>query len=282
MSSGAEFTTPDGRRVPAVTADEMREVDRVATDEVGVGLLQMMEHAGRNLAREALAMTEEAGGSDGPIVVAAGDGGNGGGGLCAARHLLNRSQDVRIVLDRPADELHGAAAEQWSVLEAMGVTAVTPGGDEPSAITVANADADLVIDALVGYGLSGALRGTAADLVAGFGEHRVLSLDVPSGVDATTGEAPKTTTDETPKTTTDETPGVAAAPARTLTLALPKTGLAACGSDLVLADIGLPRVVFERAGVEYPEPGPFAGTAAEQGRETDDGYRVPLTVDRAE
>jgi NAD(P)H-hydrate epimerase len=251
MHSDARFTTPEGRPVPAVTADEMRAVDRVATDEVGVGLLQMMEHAGRNLAREATAMVDGSDGaaSGGPIVVAAGDGGNGGGGLCAARHLLNRSRDVQVVLDRPAAELTGAAAEQWAVLDAMGVAAATPDGDASPFDGAA-----LVVDALVGYGLSGPLRGTAADLVerSGATDAPVLSLDVPSGVDATTGGAP----------------GPAADPDRTLTLALPKTGLDGRAVDLVLADIGLPRVVFERAGVAYPDPGPFTG-----------GYRVRLETE---
>jgi NAD(P)H-hydrate epimerase len=164
---------------------------------------------GNAAARTALELAADA--TDGPVAVCAGDGGNGGG-LCAARHLLNRSRDVRVVLDRPAADLTGAAARQWRILDAMGVEAVTAvdGAEDPFA------DAALVVDALVGYGITGALRGRAAD------------------------------------------------PDRTLTLALPKTGLE--GRDgLVLADIGLPRTVFERAGVDYPDPGPFG-----------DGYRVRL------
>ena len=69
--------------VPAVTAAQMREVDRVAVEETGPNLYQMMEHAGRSLALTALEMATD----DGPIVVLAGTGGNGGGGLAAARHL---------------------------------------------------------------------------------------------------------------------------------------------------------------------------------------------------
>jgi NAD(P)H-hydrate repair Nnr-like enzyme with NAD(P)H-hydrate epimerase domain len=82
------FRTGTGRQVPAVTAAEMREVDRVAVEEFGVSLLQMMENAGRNLARH----VREVGA--GPVVVLAGNGGNGGGGLCGARHLRNRDRGV--------------------------------------------------------------------------------------------------------------------------------------------------------------------------------------------
>lgn len=80
------FRTSDGLRVAAVTTDQMREIDRVATEGTGPNLYQMMENAGRNLAelcRERLGPTW----MHEHIVVLAGTGGNGGGGICAARHL---------------------------------------------------------------------------------------------------------------------------------------------------------------------------------------------------
>jgi NAD(P)H-hydrate epimerase len=94
--TGAAFRTDGGIDVPAVTADGMRAVDRVAVEDVDLGLLQMMENAGRILAETAVEMAPE-----GEIAVFAGGGGNGGGGLCSARHLANRGRDVTIVLDRP-------------------------------------------------------------------------------------------------------------------------------------------------------------------------------------
>ncbi|RLM83512.1 NAD(P)H-hydrate epimerase, partial [Haloarcula sp. Atlit-7R] len=98
------FKTERGRVVSAVTADQMREVDRVAVDTVSLGLLQMMEHAGRNLAEVARETVESTEGTEtaenGRIVVLAGNGGNGGGGICAARHLANGGIDVTVVLDR--------------------------------------------------------------------------------------------------------------------------------------------------------------------------------------
>jgi len=68
---------------------KMREVDRVAMDETGPNLFQMMENAGRNLAELAFEKIGE-GWRNAKIVVLAGTGGNGGGGICAARHLANR------------------------------------------------------------------------------------------------------------------------------------------------------------------------------------------------
>jgi NAD(P)H-hydrate epimerase len=211
------FVTADARPVPAVTATEMRDVDRVAVDRFGIEVLQMMEHAGRALAHVVRERT------DGPVTVLAGNGGNGGGGLCCARHLRNRGVDLRVVLDRAPDDLSGPAAHHHATLREMGVpVAVGSEGLDP--------DAGSVVDALVGYGLGGPLRGTAAELVAAIPDTTtVISLDVPSGMDATTGERP----------------GVAVDAHSVVTLALPKTGLTGAEGDLLLADIGLPAGVYD-------------------------------------
>jgi len=217
------FQTSDGQPVTAVTSEEMRAVDRVAVEEVGLELLQMMENAGRNLA---VVVREVA--TDEAVVVLAGDGGNGGGGLACARHLANHDTPVSVVLDRPADELTGAAATQYAVLDAMNVPITVAPDDLPAG--------DVIVDALVGYGLGGPLRGTAAELAEVIPDrHTVVSLDVPTGRDATTGEEP----------------GVAVDADRVVTLALPKTGLAGLDCSLVLADIAIPKIVYDRLDIPF-------------------------------
>jgi len=221
------FRTEDGLELPAVTVQEMREVDRVATDEFGLGVLQMMENAGRSLAVHALEMLREGGGR---VAVLAGSGGNGGGGLSCARHLRNHGVSVDVVLDRPPSRLASPAAEQFRVLAESGVSPV-PNDD----VSQATGSAPVVIDALAGYGLEGAPRGRVAELIeiANLSGSRILSLDVPSGVDATTGDVL----------------GEAIRPERTLTLALPKTGLARVPGELYVADIGIPLAVYERLSI---------------------------------
>lgn len=228
------FRTDDGIELPAVTAEEMREVDRVAVDEFGLGVLQMMENAGRSLATHAMEMLSEGAGR---VAVLAGSGGNGGGGLCCARHLRNHGVGVDLVLDRPPARLAGAAASQFRVLAESGAKPV-PEKDVPRAV----GGAAVIVDALTGYGLKGAPRGRVAELIeiANQSGGRILSLDVPSGVNATTGDAL----------------GGAIRPERTLTLALPKTGLARVSSELYVADIGIPAEVYERLGIQV---GPFFG-----------------------
>lgn len=222
------FETADGTPVTAVTADEMRAVDRVAVEEVGIGLLQLMENAGHTLARQVREMGTDL------VTVVAGTGGNGGGGLCCARHLANRNVPVTVVLDRPAADLGGAAAIQYNILESMGVPVNT--GVE----ALRKDPGDLVVDALIGYGLDGAPRGTAADLVKTMNHTAspVLSLDVPSGRNATSGDAS----------------GVAVSPDRIVTLALPKTGLTAVTCPITLADISIPAVIYERLDIPYTLP----------------------------
>lgn len=207
----------------------MRAVDRVATEEVGFGLLPMMENAGRTLAWHAADL------SDGPVLVLAGSGGNGGGGLVAARHLANHGRPVTVGLDRDPADLAGAAARQYRVLEAMGPDGPALGG------AVDPTDGfSLIVDALVGYGLGGPLHGRAGDLVdaSDRADATVLSLDVPSGVDATEGAVH----------------GAAVQPDRILTLALPKTGLVELPAPVTLADIGIPATVYDRVGIAYEPP----------------------------
>ena len=213
-------------KIPSVTATQMRDIDRIAEEEFHLGLLQMMENAGRNLAQ--LAMQRFAPSS---ILVLAGNGGNGAGGLAAMRHLLNRGAEVRVVLATKVDDLSPAAAKQLDILRHIRA----PIDNEPSA-------ADLVIDALIGYGLTGAPHGRAAELIrwTEVPESPVLSLDTPSGLEVTTGDAFE--------------PCVSAT--ATMTLGLPKRGLLSASQfvgELWLADVSIPRAAYERIGVHVPQ-----------------------------
>ncbi|HEX6327236.1 MAG TPA: NAD(P)H-hydrate epimerase [Jiangellaceae bacterium] len=217
-----------GRMLPALTADQMREVDRVMVDELHIGLIQMMENAGRNLADLAQHRYLPA-----EVAVLAGPGGNGGGGLVAARHLANRGVQVRVVL-ASGDPQVPAAKQQLDILRRIDVpiTAEPPG------------HSDVVVDALLGYSLHGNPYGRAASLIdwANTTSTPVLSLDTPSGLDVTTGAA------ATPCIRADAT----------LTLALPKRGLVGSPQvgQLYLADISVPARVYARFG--YTVGHPFA------------------------
>jgi NAD(P)H-hydrate epimerase len=229
MQAKKMFKTKNGQIIPAVTADQMREVDRIAMEDFGLGVLQMMENAGRSLAQNVIEML---GSTTGEVTILAGAGGNGGGGICSARHLHNRGFKVHIVLDRDPAELRGSALAQHNILKRAGL-AVT----HPKEVAQRIRSSEIVIDALIGYSLRGVPTGMTADLISLANEYatRILSLDLPSGINATTGVPP----------------GVAIQPERTLTLALPKTGLRHVEGELYLADIGIPPEVYHALDIHF-------------------------------
>ncbi len=217
--------------IPAVTRTQMIEVDRLMIEEYGITLLQMMENAGRSLAE----LTSEL--LDGVvkgkrIVVLCGGGNNGGGGMVAARHLVNRGADVQVAVAVPAGKLKDAPAHQLRILRAMGVNI---SDDFP----VGNFD--FIIDALIGYGLRGAPRGKIAQWIqkANRSAAPILSLDIPSGLDADTGNPL----------------GDCIRADATLTLALPKVGMREDGAskylgDLYVGDISVPIRLLRKMGIE--------------------------------
>jgi len=150
------FRTETALVVPAVTTQQMREVDRVAIEEVGPNLYQMMENAGRNLASLCVEMLGDRW-TDPPVVVLAGTGGNGGGGICAARHLANRGGDVTLVVSDVA-RLAGVPAEQLALYRATG-------GRLADARDLGPLQPALTVDALLGYSLAGAPHGVVCDLI---------------------------------------------------------------------------------------------------------------------
>lgn len=225
------FTDSDVE-VPVITTEQMREVDRIAIEETGPNLFQMMENAGRNLALQVMESLGDRWKTS-SVIVLAGGGGNGGGGICAARHLANRDVDVKLCLSS-SDRLGPVAAFQRKVF-------ASAAGTEVGFADLRSQAPDLIVDALIGYGLQSAPAGSVAQLIgwANDAGAPILALDVPSGVDSTTGS----------------TPGDFIAPRWTMTLALPKSGLVPDKTGhLILADIGIPRETYHRAGVPYITP----------------------------
>lgn len=205
-----------------LTSAQMSRADQLAAAS-GVPSLTLMENAGRAVADEAQTMVQPGA----RILVLCGPGNNGGDGFVAARLLALRgfTADVALLGDREA--LQGDAGEmarRWS-------GAVMPlDGVEPHML-----DAGLVIDALFGAGLSRAITGEAAVVVAAINasDKPVLAIDVPSGVDGTTGRAtgPVVTATRT-VTFFRRKPGHLLLPGRAL-----------CG-DVVVRQIGIPTDVL--------------------------------------
>lgn len=221
--------------LPWVTVEQMRELDRVAVDELGLSLERMLEHAGRGL----VAVARKLLGGDvrgRAVLVLAGSGGNGAGGMAAARQLAAAGAEVAVLLASPPERLGAAPGRQHAILLAAGIFArYAPGADLP--------DGDLVIDALLGYSQEGPPRGETARLIAASAGRRVLALDTPSGLELATGRLHE--------------PHVRAA--ATVTLAAPKAALRlplAAGpvGRLYVADLSIPPAGYARSGIPWATP----------------------------
>ena len=205
---------------------DMIEVDRVMIDELHIELIQMMENAGRNLARLVVDRYAPA-----TVTVLAGSGGNGGGGMVTARHLANYGIQVRVTTSRPGTELTGIPGHQFDILAQM--------ADRHAGVNITSqpTQSDVVIDALIGYSLKGAPRGRVAELIAMIPElgDTVVSLDTPSGLNVTDGSVP----------------GDAVSAGATLTLALPKIGLRQSPNvgELYVGDISVPPSVYAQMNI---------------------------------
>jgi NAD(P)H-hydrate epimerase len=215
--------TKDG--MAYLTSDEMREADEEAISQYGIDVLSLMENAGSSVA--SLARTLLGGRVEGRrIAVLVGKGNNGGDGLVAARHLHNWGSDVEVILgDRGA--LGPVPQSQFLSVERAGVRVCGPKGRLDGF--------DLVVDALLGYNVRGNPREPlrAMILSANSSETPALAVDVPSGLDATTGEPGD--------------PCIEAA--ATLTLGFPKTGFLNPKSrpyvgSLYLGDVSIPIEVY--------------------------------------
>ncbi len=221
-------------KIPYITTQQMIEVDRLMVDVYGIQLVQMMEVAGHHLAVLAVERFLERNPGNKNIVILAGSGGNGGGAMVSARNLHNWGAAVNVFLTKPVNEFSGVIREQGKILQNMDLE-LSPAIDLEDVSA-----ADLIIDGIIGYSLQGAPRGAAGKMInwANAQNIPILSLDVPSGLDAGTGEV------LSPAIEADVT----------MTLALPKIGLKSPANpvvgELYLADIGVPSALYEHPTLE--------------------------------
>jgi NAD(P)H-hydrate epimerase len=243
--------------LPLPDAEAMRAIDRWAIDEQGVPSLDLMERAGIGVARAVEQLA-----SDGPVTVLCGKGNNGGDGLVAARLLRDAGRKVDVLTAGPPDELKGDAREnllrlpgaapvQMDFAGAGSFPSVSDAGAEASTVDGPSVVGGVgllhrsaaIVDALLGTGFAGEPRGVIAEAIdaANACGVPVLSVDVPSGVDASTGvvcaravRAAITVTFHAAKPGLWIHPGKAhAGEVRTLDIGIPRGAPAAAGIGLI-------------------------------------------------
>ncbi|NHZ85361.1 MAG: NAD(P)H-hydrate epimerase [Planctomycetia bacterium] len=229
-------------KIPSISTEQMRKVDDLMINKYGIKLIQMMENAGANLADFAINLMRKDFNNPKPInvVVVCGLGNNGGGGMVAARHLSNRGFDVTVVLTGAEEKLKVIPLKQWNILKKLPVGRIITNSSDTLGIFN---EADLLIDAIIGYGMRGELKGIPAHVIhqiLNSQNQKVISLDAPSGLDTTTG---------------DFIENFCIKAYATMTLALPKIGLIQdnakkCVGELYVADISVPPDLYKEIGYE--------------------------------
>jgi hydroxyethylthiazole kinase-like uncharacterized protein yjeF len=180
--------------IPLPDAETMRGVDRWAIEERGVAGLDLMERAGAGVAG---AVEDLA--ADGPVTVVCGKGNNGGDGLVVARLLRQAGHHVAVVCASPPQEYTGDARANLERLPGPAPLRLDgtrwPSEDDPAEVAAAEEVVDVfvrgaaIVDALLGTGFEGEPRGAVAEAIDAINRAGapVVSVDVPSGVEASTG-----------------------------------------------------------------------------------------------
>jgi len=169
-----------------LSVEQMTRMDKLASEELGLPSVCLMENAGRGCAEAILDEVERRGAFR--VAILCGGGQNGGDGYVIARQLANSGVEPEIYALAPAGKLKGDAATMRKVVENMGLPVVDVLAED--AIPDFR-EHDLVVDALLGTGLKGAPSGLTAQVIAALADSAapVIAIDVPSGVQADSGKA---------------------------------------------------------------------------------------------
>jgi len=208
--------------------DDIRRIDSIAINDYGVPGIALMENAGAGAARTALARF----GNVAQALIVCGKGNNGGDGFVVARHLAYEGIDVRIALLCEPQEVRGDAGVNLNIVKNMDLAmTVATHEDAVEEVLSRAAQGTLLVDAILGTGLTGEVRGLsrhAIDLINA-GPSPVFAIDIPSGLDADTGRPLS----------------AAIRSVATATFGLPKLGFESPGSheytgEVTVIDIGWP------------------------------------------
>ena len=173
---------------------EMREVDRLTTERYGIPSLTLMENAGASVAEFIVRRWPNF--ARRRIVVLCGKGNNGGDGFVVARHLRELGARPEVYLFAAPEEMQGDAAtncKRWQ--EASGALRTVRSSGDLQRVRPSIESADIIVDALLGTGTRGAVEGLLAETIEAVNKRRgparsaVVSVDIPSGLAADTGEA---------------------------------------------------------------------------------------------
>ncbi|MCW4015742.1 MAG: NAD(P)H-hydrate dehydratase [Candidatus Bathyarchaeota archaeon] len=215
-----------------ITSPEMRAIETNA-EYFGISLLQLMETAGRNVADEIASRFNP---KKTRVAIFCGSGGNGGDGFVAARYLTCLGFKVEVILATSASNIaHESAEKNWTALQPL--RNIIPIMEIKDSSSIPEVKADVVVDALLGIGLTGKLRPPIMQIVEKINQTQAfrVAVDVPTGINSDTGEVL----------------GNAVKANLTVTFYKPKAGLFKAKDytgEVVVKNIGLPQELEHFAG----------------------------------
>ncbi len=239
----------------ALTREDSRAADAHTIDNIGIPGMVLMENAGRTIYQKVMEILNIRGGLT--VYILAGKGNNGGDGFVVARYLLEQQVNVRVFHVGSADEYSGDAETNFDILRKLsGNTYYTPTVAALTELTEEMLPADVIVDGLLGTGIKGAPRSPFDGFIEWINSYNAptVAVDIPSGVDANTGQ----------------TPGTAISAEATVTMGFVKTGLLFSpgrefAGEVTVADISVPQSALDQAENVYFLP-----------REDDIHYRLPI------
>ncbi|NLV45040.1 MAG: NAD(P)H-hydrate epimerase [Candidatus Hydrogenedentes bacterium] len=204
-----------------LTAAQMREADRRCIQEIGIPGVVLMNNAGTAIFNQI---------NRGPVGIVCGKGNNGGDGFVVARLALLAGLETRVVLVARPEEIGGDAGVFMNVYRNLAGTLESVTEEVETAAAVGRlSDCAVLVDALLGTGIKGEVRGPIRAAIDAWPEVYTIAVDLPSGMNADTGEVC----------------GACVRADVTVTFAFSKQGFLAPGArdllgDLIVADIGIP------------------------------------------
>ncbi|PLY01088.1 MAG: bifunctional ADP-dependent NAD(P)H-hydrate dehydratase/NAD(P)H-hydrate epimerase [Desulfuromonas sp.] len=223
-----------------LTAKQMRELDRAAIEDWHVPGPVLMENAGKATVDQLEDVFAEL--CPGPVTILAGKGNNGGDGYVIARHLLNRGWQVLTIVLAAAEKITGDARINLDILLKSEAEVLFVTDSDELERLLPQLDPIIVVDALFGTGLFSAVSGLYEKAIdwANEAAEAIIAVDIPSGIDATSGKVL----------------GTAVAADLTVTFACAKVGQviypgAEYVGDLVVADIGIPVQLLQQQDVDH-------------------------------
>ena len=219
--------SPSSFKSVRIRSEEILRLDQMATREYGMPGLLLMENAGRSVSDVISREYKPC-----KVLIFVGKGNNGGDGLVVARNLANRSFSVQVVLLEDPARFKTDPLLNFSIVKKMNIPWVLLAAVSEEKIFAYCQDSELVVDAIFGVGIHSPVSGIFEKVIHAINASQkpVVSIDIPSGLDADTGQVH----------------GVAVQAAWTVTLTLPKRGLfegegPRHAGAIEVVDIGMPR-----------------------------------------